>query len=99
MSTRYEWDTQKATINLRKHGICFETAIRVFSDPNAVVSQDRIEKGERRWQTIGIVDGVLMLLVAHTVREEKDFEVLRIISARRVTRNERRRYEKENGYL
>lgn len=69
MRTLYEWDSQKATINLKKHGIRFETAICVFSDPCAVVDQDRIEKGEQRWQTIGIVDGILMILVAHTVHE------------------------------
>jgi hypothetical protein len=99
MRTLYEWDPKKAIINLRKHGISFETAVHVFSDPCAIVDQDRIENGEQRWQTIGIVDGILMILVAHTVREKADFEVVRIISARRVTQNERRRYEKENGYL
>ena len=75
----------------------FPTAARVFSDPYALVEQDRIENGEERWQTIGVVDGIVMLLVAHTVREQDDVEVIRIISARRADRKERRRYEKENG--
>jgi len=61
------------------------------------MEQDRIENGEERWQTIGVVDGIVMLLVAHTVREQDDIEVIRIISARRADRKERRRYEKENG--
>ena len=61
------------------------------------MEQDRIENGEERWQTIGVVDGIVMLLVAHTVREQDDVEVIRIISARRADRKERRRYEKENS--
>lgn len=97
MKTRFEWDPTKAASNLRKHGVSFPTAARVFSDPYALVEQDRIENGEERWQTIGVVDGIVMLLVAHTVREQDDVEVIRIISARRADRKERRRYEKENG--
>ena len=97
MKTRFEWDPTKAASNLRKHGVSFPTAARVFSDPYALVEQDRIENGEERWQTIGVVDGIVMLLVAHTVREQDDIEVIRIISARRADRKERRRYEKENG--
>ena len=66
----------------------------MFDDPLAVTDQDRIENGEQRWQTVGMADGYLLLLVAHTVRfEDEDIEVVRIISARRVDRAERRRYE------
>ena len=61
---------------------------------------DRIEDGESRWQAIGSVEGLLILTVAHTVREEEAggtlVDVFRIISARRATRKERRRYEDEN---
>jgi uncharacterized protein len=57
--------------------------------------------GEPRWQTFGTVEGVLLLTVAHTVREEindgKVVEVIRIMSARQATRKERRRYEDENS--
>ena len=53
------------------------------------------------WQTLGLVEGLLLLTVAQTVREERDYgtsvEVIRIISARPATRKERRRYENENG--
>ena len=97
VKTRFEWDPAKAASNLRKHGVSFPTATRVFSDPYALVEQDRIENGEERWQTVGIVDGVVMLLVAHTVRQQDEIEVIRIISARRADRRERRRYEEENG--
>ena len=78
----------------------FETAARVFADPFAVTTQDRIESGEYRWQTVGMVDGIVLLLVAHTLRESEDGgEVIRIISARRADPKERRRYEKANHPL
>ena len=97
--TRFEWDPAKAASNLRKHGVSFETAVRAFTDPYALVEQDRVEDGEERWQTIGIVEGVLLLMVAHTVREQNDIEVIRIISARLANRRERRRYEEENSEI
>ena len=70
-------------------------ASRVFADPFAMVAQDRIENAERRWQTLGIVEGHLLLLVAHTVQDDEDgTEVIRIISARRAEPKERKDYEK-----
>jgi uncharacterized DUF497 family protein len=77
--------------------VSFQTAVLVFADPNALVVQDRIENGEERWQAIGVVEGLFMLVVAHTVREQDDLEVIRILSARRANREEKRRYEEENG--
>ena len=60
----------------------------------AVSEQDRIENCEPRWRTIGRVGSCLLLLVAHTVRlEDEVIEIVRIISARRVDRKERKRYE------
>jgi len=53
----------------------------------------RIEGGELRWQTLGLVGGVVLLLVAHTVRNEGEGEIIRIISARKATRKERIRYD------
>lgn len=94
MKIKFEWDTAKAASNLKKHRLSFETAARVFADPFALVEQDRIENGEQRWQTLGLVEGHLLVLVAHTVREDEDgTEVLRIISARRADPKERKRYE------
>jgi len=103
MKTRFEWDAAKAQSNVRKHGVRFETASRVFLDPFAVVEQDRYENGEYRWQTLGLVDGCLLLLVAHTVRDAQDgAEVIRLISARRAEPKERKRYEQNcalrNGF-
>lgn len=91
--TLFEWDVSKAAINCRKHGINFEDAIQIFEDRFALVDPDRVEDGERRWRTIGTVQGAVVLLVAHTVTEEGYDEIIRIISARRATRKERTRYE------
>ena len=94
MERYFEWDDKKAAINYRKHGVRFEEAARAFDDPFAISEQDRIENGEQRWQTMGMTGGYLLLLVAHTVRSENEgIEIVRIISARRADRKERRRYE------
>ncbi|WP_407658555.1 BrnT family toxin [Methylobacterium planeticum] len=70
----------------------------MFVDPFALSEQDRIEGGEFRWRTLGLVDGVLMLLVAHAVHDAEDgSEIIRIISARRATTQERRGYEQERS--
>lgn len=84
----------------------FDIARHVFDDPDALIDHDRVEGGERRWQTIGMVGEALLLLVAHTVRFEsegfeddesnpEETEIIRIISARRADRKEKQRYEKE----
>ncbi len=93
MHTRFEWDKTKNQSNRRKHGICFETASLVFSDPFAWSAPERIENGEERWQTIGAIPGAVIILVAHTVRLDSQTEVIRIISARKATTHERQRYE------
>lgn len=71
----------------------------MFADPFALTEQDRIEGGERRWRTLGMVEGRVLLLVAHTFRDEDEdgepVEVVRIISARAADRRERGRYEQE----
>lgn len=81
---------------MRKHGVAFEDAIFAFTDPFALMHQDRIEGGKQRWQTLGMVGGYLVILVAHTVGEDKDgTEVIRIISARAADRKLRKRYENQ----
>lgn len=92
MALRFEWDPVKALTNLRKHGVDFVTASRVFDDPLHLSVQDRFENREARWITFGAVDGAMIVAVAHTVREGED-EVIRIISARHATKQECRRYE------
>ena len=63
----------------------------VFADPLHVSRQDRIVEGEERWQTIGDVGGVLIVVASAVIDEEN--EIIRIISARRATRRERTTYE------
>jgi uncharacterized DUF497 family protein len=93
---RFIWDEFKDQINKTKHGVSFETARLVFDDPNHLSFQDRFKRGEERWQTLGLVGGMVVLLVAHTVQDKPGKEIIRIISARKATRIERQRYEQ--GY-
>jgi len=91
---RYEWDSNKDRANRAKHGVSFDTASLVFNDPAHLSIQDRHESGEERWQTLGLVGGVVVLIVVHTYREDDSGEeVVRIISARKATVHERQRYE------
>jgi uncharacterized protein len=88
---KFAWDEAKSRSNRRKRGISVDTAATVFLDPLHISRQDRVVNGEERWQTIGSVRGIL-ILVAYAVVDEKN-EILRIISARRLTRRERIDYE------
>jgi uncharacterized protein len=68
----------------------------VFEDPLHVSRQDRTEDGEQRWQTVGMVGDVVLLLVAHSWEDaESDLEHIRIMSARRATKLERKVYEQD----
>ena len=98
MKVRFEWDPVKASGNLRKHSVSFPTAARVFADPLRFSGPDQVVAGELRWRTVGFVEGFGVLVVAHTVHDAGDgAEIIRIISARRAERGERRRYEEETG--
>ena len=90
---RFEWDDAKSRLNESKHQVDFETATLVFDDPLHVSLLDRGERGEERWKTIGLVNGSVLLFVAHSTWEEGDEQVVRIISARGATPMERKRYE------
>jgi len=98
---RFEWDAAKNRSNQRKHGVSFEEAALIFLDPLHVSILERVEAGEQRWQSFGVVRACLLLVVVHTTAEEDDegqaVEVIRIISARRADRKERWRYENETG--
>jgi len=90
---RFVWDEGKNRSNLAKHRVSLETARLVFDDPFAVSVQDRTVEGEERWQTLGLVGGLVILLVAHTYEDEGGEEVIRIVSARKATPRERESYE------
>ena len=76
---RFEWNHDKDRANQAKHKVSFETACFVFDDPHHRSIQDHYKHGEERWQTLGMIDGIVLLLVAHTVNDHS--EVIRIISA------------------
>ena len=89
----FEWDPEKAHANHEKHGVSFHEAATVFGDPLSTTFPDPDHsEGERRFVTIGASKSGALLVVAHT----EDDDTLRIISARYVTRHERRFYEEEN---
>ena len=88
------WDKGKSRRNRAKHKVSFEIARLVFDDPAAISRPVRVIRGEQRWYTLGLVRGIVVILVAHTYREVGGEEVIRIISARKLEPEERRRYEK-----
>jgi hypothetical protein len=94
MKRRFEWDPKKARLNEAKHGVSFFDAVTVFSDPFALSQFDETHSGrEDRWILLGCSESERILLVVHTVLEMSDFEeVVRLISARKATQNEKRQY-------
>ena len=92
---QFEWDERKAAANIVKHGVSFTLAQEVWDDPLHFVVPERVADNEERWQAFGMVDGMALLVVAHTYRDRADDEVIRIIGARRATKHERRYYENE----
>ena len=94
MQYRFEWNPQKAKENLKKHRISFERAAEIFLDPfmlSLYDSQHRLT--EDRWITIGADRNGVPLTVVHTFREmDLHSSGIRIISARRATRNELKDY-------
>lgn len=93
---KFTWDENKNRINKSKHGVSFETAKLVFGDPLHKSILDRYENGEERWQTLGLVNGLAIILVAHSFVEENNAEVIRLLSARKATKHEVSCYEKAN---
>lgn len=83
---KYEWDEHKRQLNLEKHGIDFVNAADIFLDFNRI-ELESIRDGELRYQTIGTVNNVV-LLVVYTYRKK----TIRLISARRASKNEREAY-------
>ena len=87
---KFEWDSRKAEINLRKHGVSFDEAASIFLDSLALSGPDPDHSfGESRYITFGISRLGRLLSVSHTYRPG----AIRIIMARRMTRGERKTYE------
>ena len=85
------WHETKRVKNIKKHGIDFKIAQLVFDDPLQLSEQDRVEGHEYRWQTIGMAQGIL-IMVGHNYVEGLDEDLIQIITARRATPKERRQY-------
>jgi uncharacterized DUF497 family protein len=92
MSVEFEWHKDKAASNLKKHQVTFEEAATVFSDPLAAIFEDEVHSDEEQREIIiGHSAENQLVLVCFTVRAE----TIRIISARRATKRERRDYEEK----
>ena len=87
----FSWDERKAASNLKKHGVSFDEAATVFADRLALAIEDALEP--ERTLLLGMSNRQRLLLVVHV---ELDESTIRIISARRATSHERRRYEEES---
>ncbi len=93
MALKFEWDNRKARSNAKKHGVSFEEAGTVLSDFLSITIVDPLHPGdEERFVTIGRSDRKRTLVVIHTERAG----VVRLISARLASANERKRYEESN---
>jgi uncharacterized protein len=87
---QFEWDARKAAQNLVKHGVSFDEASTVFGDLLAgTILDPRHSSDEPRFVTIGLSTSQRLIVVAHAERDDR----IRIISARRATRREKRKYE------
>jgi uncharacterized DUF497 family protein len=97
MRVDFDWDPAKAASNVAKHGVTFDEAMTVLRDPLALSILDPDSApGEERWVTLGEADTGNRLLVVHTWADiDGEQSVVRIISARRPTRNEARQYRED----
>src|SRR5205814_10221713 len=93
MSVRFEWDPEKANRNLRDHEVSFDESTTVFNDPLANIFDDPdYSRSERREIIVGSSIKGRLLLVCFCERTE---DVIRIISARSLTKTEQKKYEEK----
>lgn len=86
------WDERKRKANLKKHGLDFADAPKVFAGPMVLFEDNREAYGEQRWLGIGALD-LLIVVVAHTENDE----TIRVISMRKAQPHEKDRYYQETG--
>lgn len=90
----FEWHALKAMMNARKHGVSFEEAASAFQDAEGLLVLDEEHSSDEiRWILIASADLSSILFVAHLYRTER----IRLISARRATKRERRDYDRARG--
>lgn len=94
---QFEWDPAKARQNARKHRITFERGATVFLDPNALsLFDEQHSEDEERWITLGLDHTGALLVICHTYHEETEISArIRLISARRATKNENKQYQRK----
>ena len=85
----FEWNSQKTDENLRKHNVSFETACEAFFDPFVLWLDEEVVEGEVRETIIGMTVNWRLLYIVYVMRDD----TIRLISARKVTKAERKRYE------
>ena len=91
---KFKWHAGKDASNLHKHGVSFELAATVFSDPLVMSMPDEEHsESEERWVTMGEARNGQLIVVCHTAYGHEDALKVRIISARPATRNERQAFE------
>jgi uncharacterized protein len=90
----FDWDLRKAKGNRRKHGVSFEEAATAFLDPEGLDGED-LDHSSKEPRRLRVAKSALgtVLVIAYTIRRQDDEEITRIISARRASRKERKRYE------
>ena len=89
----FEWDEDKNQVNRKKHGVWFEEAEQVFDDSNAIMFFDQEHsKSEDRFILLGLSASVRILVIVYCERHKG--KIVRIISARKATKKEIKRYEK-----
>lgn len=91
----FEWDAKKAQSNIRKHKVSLDQATSIFRDPNLLSIPDESHSdSEERWVTMGLGDKGFLLVISHTfVSQRTDSARIRIISARKATKEEIKQYE------
>jgi len=87
----FEWDSEKAAVNLRKHNVTFELACEAFFDPFVCYLDEEIVGTELRAKIVGLTTTWLLLYIVYVMRDD----VIRIVSARLVTNAEREVYENQ----
>ncbi|MCW7551768.1 BrnT family toxin [Endozoicomonas gorgoniicola] len=90
----FEWDDAKNQANIRKHGIDFQDAVDIFNHPLLSRMDNRTDYGEERWVAIGQI----RYITGVVVYTERVGDIIRIISARKATKQEARRYEEAISY-
>lgn len=95
---KFEWDVKKNQSNIKKHGISFDEASYVFSDPFSLslFDEDHSDQ-EDRWVLLGKSLNKITLIVIHTFRDSEGVEYVRIISARKASISEQKIYERRKG--